>query len=1361
MMFNRGCRAALTAAVFSICCSAFISTASADPCVVPDNGSGTVTLPPAGCQYLSPDEVHMIIDGLPAGTTIEFAPIHKDFICGGDGTQSVCTAPIPPGLCEVPGGPLGGHQDCFNSLGDFNLQGTGALAGFNRPVQIPLDCQVATGPRNPGDAVQNFPSDFLRMFGQITGDPDFDLLRITGGTDFGLPSPGQTTLTQVPGGSFQVDSFFDITYRIDFIGAPGGALAGLSGSTTGTIRMIAVGPGGGVACCLPTGDCVITPTDTVCISQGGTPQGPATNCQDVTCGGGDCSPNATGSACNPTACPVAGDECLPICINFDPATGQSSVTACNCQSPNLCHAVLPGGAPGDPDGGGSPRGGGNPCVVTDNGGGTVTLPPAGCAYLSADEVHMIIDGLPAGTTIEFAPIHTDFICRGDQPTGVCSFPVPFPGVDCDQNGGSLGGQQECSDSLLHATLQGTGTLAGFNRPVVIPLIFETHTAPRTPGDPIQSFDTEMFRMFGQVTGDPDFDLLRVTSGTDFGLPSPGHTTLTQLPGGNWAVDSFFDITYRIDFVGSPTGPLAGLSGSTTGTIRMGTGTGPACQGACPADTICREVRTPLADGTIDVCCVCEPINQACCLPDGSCIDLDALSCEVEFGGVAQGPNTDCANTTCPQPSCGPTPDGSGCNNVSCPLTSQVCLPTCVKYDPATGASTVVACKCLSPNDCHAVINGAPDGGPDDGGPRGTNPCVVPDNGGGTVTLPPAGCEYLSPDEVHMIIDGLPPGTTIEFAPIHKDFICHEQPGATGVCSTPLPPGICEDTGGSLGGNRDCFASVGQFAVNGTGALAGFNRSIVMPLSCEVHTAPRTPGDAVQSFDTDMFRMQGQLFGDPDFDLLRITAGTDFGLPSPGHTTLTRLPGGDFAVDSFFDITYRIDFVGAPGGPLAGMSGSTTGTIRMETGLGAPPSCEGGCPPGTVCDRTIVPQGDGTYIMCCDCVEETPVCEPTPNGDGCNPTVCPDPTQVCVPTCVNFDPTTGLSRVTNCECRGPDDCRAVLPAGGGPGGEPDGGPRGPNPCVVPDNGGGTVTLPPAGCAYLSPDEVHMIIDGLPPGTTIEFAPIHQEFICRGQQPTGVCSFPVPIPGVDCDQPGGSLGGQQECSDSILQASLTGTGALAGFNRTIIVPLIFETHTAPRTPGNPVQSFDTEMFRMRGQIFGDPDFDLLRVTSGTDFGLPSPGHTTLTQLPNGDWAVDSFFDITYRIEFVGAAGGPLAGMSGTTTGTIRMQTGGGAPTCEGVCPPGTICNRVITPNADGTFNICCECIASCPCPGDVVADGVLNGSDVQAFVNCLLGIGTPGANINCACVDFDGNGPSQSDIALFVEALLNKTPCPPVP
>jgi hypothetical protein len=218
-------------------------------------------------------------------------------------------------------------------------------------------------------------------------------------------------------------------------------------------------------------------------------------------------------------------------------------------------------------------------------------------------------------------------------------------------------------------------------------------------------------------------------------------------------------------------------------------------------------------------------------------------------------------------------------------------------------------------------------------------------------------------------------------------------------------------------------------------------------------------------------------------------------------------------------------------------------------------------------------------------------------------------------------------------------------------------------VVPDNGTGTADLPPAtpspNCTtgYLSPDDVHMIIDGLPPGQTIEIGVEHDGFICP-PAPT-VCSFtPGPGPGGDlsCAKGGGGLGGEQECAGSNLELTMQGAGGLT-YTRTVDLPTEFETHTAPRTPGQPVQSFDTDMFRLLGQLPpGDPDFDLLRIRAGSGFGLPSPGHTTLIQTTGGGWAVDSFFDITYEIDFIGAPGGPFAGMSGTTTGTIRMGLGG---------------------------------------------------------------------------------------------------------
>jgi hypothetical protein len=215
------------------------------------------------------------------------------------------------------------------------------------------------------------------------------------------------------------------------------------------------------------------------------------------------------------------------------------------------------------------------------------------------------------------------------------------------------------------------------------------------------------------------------------------------------------------------------------------------------------------------------------------------------------------------------------------------------------------------------------------GAAAADPCEVPD-AGGTVVLPPAGCEYLSPDEVHLIIDGLPPGTTLELKPIHRDFICYEQSGS--FCSQLIPPGLCEDVGGSLGGNVDCFDSTLNLEVTGTGLLAGFNRVLNIPVGTEVHTGPRNPGDPVQDFDTEMYSLQGDIFGDPDFEFLQIRAGANYGLPSPGHTTLTQKSNGNWAVDSFFDVSYRIDFQGAPGSMLDGMAGSTNANLRMATNV---------------------------------------------------------------------------------------------------------------------------------------------------------------------------------------------------------------------------------------------------------------------------------------------------------------------------------------------------------------------------------------------------------------------------------------------
>lgn len=218
------------------------------------------------------------------------------------------------------------------------------------------------------------------------------------------------------------------------------------------------------------------------------------------------------------------------------------------------------------------------------------------------------------------------------------------------------------------------------------------------------------------------------------------------------------------------------------------------------------------------------------------------------------------------------------------------------------------------------------------------PCDVPEGPPGTVTLPPAGCGYLSPADVHMIIAGLPPGTTLEIGVEHKAFFCGGE--AQGVpnapCSVVLPTGACEGPGGGLGGTVDCFYSEAELTITGTGALAGFERQITIPVTSEVHAGPRTPGEPVQGFETEMVQLDGQLFGDPDFDLLRIRAGSANGLPSSsGFTSLSDNGDGTYTVDSFFDVVYEIDYQGAPGGQLDGLSGTSSGSVVM--GVGTPPA----------------------------------------------------------------------------------------------------------------------------------------------------------------------------------------------------------------------------------------------------------------------------------------------------------------------------------------------------------------------------------------------------------------------------------------
>ena len=197
------------------------------------------------------------------------------------------------------------------------------------------------------------------------------------------------------------------------------------------------------------------------------------------------------------------------------------------------------------------------------------------------------------------------------------------------------------------------------------------------------------------------------------------------------------------------------------------------------------------------------------------------------------------------------------------------------------------------------------------------------------------------------------------------------------------------------------------------------------------------------------------------------------------------------------------------------------------------------------------------------------------------------------------------------------------------------------CIVADNGFGTATLPPmsigATCVYLGTTE---ITAGLNPGTTIQIVASIGNFINV------------------VETPGGGLGGTTSSWDGLCTMQMTGTGLLLGFNRTITIPLTGPANNmmefAPRTAFAPVQTAAALEYRLYGQnvMIGDPDFDLLRIVGGNDFGMPSPGQIQLVST-GGGWAVSGYFDFTHRIDFVGKTGGALTGMAGSTMNQRRFE------------------------------------------------------------------------------------------------------------
>lgn len=212
----------------------------------------------------------------------------------------------------------------------------------------------------------------------------------------------------------------------------------------------------------------------------------------------------------------------------------------------------------------------------------------------------------------------------------------------------------------------------------------------------------------------------------------------------------------------------------------------------------------------------------------------------------------------------------------------------------------------------------------------------------------------------------------------------------------------------------------------------------------------------------------------------------------------------------------------------------------------------------------------------------------------------------------------------------------------------------------------VAAAPALAVFNAPDEGGTA--GLPGGGYVSPSDIHA-WLNAGGVVTAQMKAYHGLFGLATVKPGGSLGGQTETYTSTLVFTITGTGPLQGWSRTLVVPANCETDLAPRKIGDPVQSFDTDMVRIEGGITNDPDFEYFKITAGTGDGLPSPGHTTLYQQKDGSWLVDSNFQIQYQIQYKGAAGGKLDGVEDVATGTITMTAVPADPNMEAIAKGGT--------------------------------------------------------------------------------------------
>jgi hypothetical protein len=140
-------------------------------------------------------------------------------------------------------------------------------------------------------------------------------------------------------------------------------------------------------------------------------------------------------------------------------------------------------------------------------------------------------------------------------------------------------------------------------------------------------------------------------------------------------------------------------------------------------------------------------------------------------------------------------------------------------------------------------------------------------------------------------------------------------------------------------------------------------------------------------------------------------------------------------------------------------------------------------------------------------------------------------------------------------------------------------------------------------------------------------------------------------------GGSCTAENFPTDLVFNLTGLYGGPLAGVTSTISLAGVWTT--VERENFNPNASQATvalELTNFSATTTAHPLFSSFTVKIGQGQGLPpSPGQAVVMPVDSAEFNLYSTYNVTYQIAWVGRSGGPLSGLSDTSTASAVMQLG----------------------------------------------------------------------------------------------------------